>query len=110
MSERLKLLSKQNKTGTPRTVSAPPHGSLKHGFGVWACGHRPPGTSADNRKELITKQALFVTDQQYLLKNLFNLSGVAADKIGDGRKVRNAVARQRFDNDVCLAAPLNLSA
>jgi hypothetical protein len=48
--------------------------------------------------------------QQYLFKQFFNLIGVLADELGQGGEMRDGIAGQRFEDDVGLAAPLDLSA
>ena len=48
--------------------------------------------------------------QQYLFEQFFNLIGVLADELGQGGEVRDGIAGQRFEDDVGLAAPLDLAA
>lgn len=48
--------------------------------------------------------------QQYLLEQVLNLVGVAADELGQRGEVRNGIAGQRLEGDVGLAAPLHLTA
>jgi hypothetical protein len=45
-----------------------------------------------------------------LLKQFFNLIGVLADELSQGGEVRDGIAGQRLENDVGLAAPLDLAA
>lgn len=48
--------------------------------------------------------------QQHLLKECFDLLGVAADELRQGGEVGNGIAGQRLEDDVGLAAPLHLAA
>jgi len=58
----------------------------------------------------MTDQALLIADQHHLSEQILNLFNMAADKARDRRKMRYAVARQRLEDHVRLATPLNLSA
>ena len=60
--------------------------------------------------QLATQKALFMAHQQYLLEQLFYLIGVLADKLGQGGEVRDGIAGQRLEDDVGLAASLDLAA
>src|SRR5690554_7928898 len=61
-------------------------------------------------KQFVAQQALFVTDQQHLLEQCLNLISMAADELGQGCEMGNRVAGQRFEDDIGLAAPLDLPA
>ena len=51
-----------------------------------------------------------MADQQNLFKELLYLLWKAADKISYRSKMRNGVTGECFEENICLAAPLNLSA
>lgn len=48
--------------------------------------------------------------QQHLLKELFNLIGMAADELRQGGEMRDGIAGQRLEDDVGFTAPLHLAA
>jgi len=66
--------------------------------------------AAVDGKQFVAQKALFMAHQQYLLEQLFNLIGVLADELSQGGEVRDGIAGQRLENDVGLAAPLDLAA
>src|SRR5690554_1548153 len=64
--------------------------------------------AAIDGEQLMTQQALLVTDQQYLLEYRLNRFGIAADKAGNTRKVRNRITGEGLKDNVVLALPLDL--
>ena len=61
-------------------------------------------------EQVMSKQALLITNQQDLLEYGFDRIGIGTDKVGDAGPVGHAIAGQRLEDNVVFALPLNVAA